>query len=238
MTTENIEKNDIPNQESTDLVGQASQRDYRGYPDRRAGKDRRGGSARRKGQEPAVGSERRSDEDRREGERRKRIIRIPFFIKLATLTTILIFFIVTTLSFSILEQQKKQFLDQWVDLGEIMARIVANNARDKLLGEEELPLFQLLDDVAQNEQVIYALIVDDKDIIKAHSNMEEVNKPFSRPRNTRFIRTGKDVITRTIMHDGEVVGVISIGDVVKMLAANRDSENRYLKDYIEGKYPA
>ncbi len=41
-----------------------------------------------------------------------------------------------------------------------------------------------------------------------------------------------------IMNDGEVVGVISIGDVVKMLAANRDSENRYLKDYIEGKYPA
>ncbi len=41
-----------------------------------------------------------------------------------------------------------------------------------------------------------------------------------------------------IMNDGEVVGVISIGDVVKMLAANRDAENRYLKDYIEGKYPA
>ncbi len=41
-----------------------------------------------------------------------------------------------------------------------------------------------------------------------------------------------------IMHDGKVVGVVSIGDVVKMLAANRDSENRYLKDYIEGKYPA
>jgi len=41
-----------------------------------------------------------------------------------------------------------------------------------------------------------------------------------------------------IMHKGEVVGVISIGDVVKMLAANRETENRYLKDYIEGKYPA
>ena len=217
MTTENTEKNDIANQES----GQATQGDYRGYPDRRSGKDRRSGSARRKGQEPADGPERRSGEDRREGERRKRIIRIPFFIKLATLTTMLIFFILTTLSFSILEQQKRQFMNQLVDLGEIMARIVANNARDKLLGEEELPLFQLLDDVAQNEQVIYALIVDDKDIIKAHSNMKEVNKPFSRPRNARFIRAGKDVITRTIMHDGEEVLFFETAIVYQKLKVGR-----------------
>lgn len=41
-----------------------------------------------------------------------------------------------------------------------------------------------------------------------------------------------------IMNEGKVVGVISIGDVVKMLAADRKTENRYLKDYITGKYPA
>lgn len=40
-----------------------------------------------------------------------------------------------------------------------------------------------------------------------------------------------------IMNDGKVVGIVSIGDVVKMLAANRKTENRYLKDYIMGKYP-
>lgn len=40
-----------------------------------------------------------------------------------------------------------------------------------------------------------------------------------------------------IMNNGEVAGIVSIGDVVKLLAANRKSENRYLKDYIVGKYP-
>jgi len=40
-----------------------------------------------------------------------------------------------------------------------------------------------------------------------------------------------------IMNDGKVAGIISIGDVVKMLAADRKTENRYLKDYIRGKYP-
>ena len=40
-----------------------------------------------------------------------------------------------------------------------------------------------------------------------------------------------------IMNEGEIAGIISIGDVVKLLAADRETENRYLKDYIVGKYP-
>jgi CBS domain-containing protein len=34
-----------------------------------------------------------------------------------------------------------------------------------------------------------------------------------------------------------LVGIISIGDVVKALSKESKIENRYLKDYIEGKYP-
>ncbi len=40
-----------------------------------------------------------------------------------------------------------------------------------------------------------------------------------------------------IMNNGEVAGIVSIGDVVKLLAADRKTENRYLKNYIVGKYP-
>jgi len=41
-----------------------------------------------------------------------------------------------------------------------------------------------------------------------------------------------------IMQDKKVCGIVSIGDVVKILAVNLKIENRYLKDYITGKYPA
>ena len=41
-----------------------------------------------------------------------------------------------------------------------------------------------------------------------------------------------------IMEGKKVVGIISIGDVVKTQAHNLSIENRYLKDYISGKYPA
>ncbi len=41
-----------------------------------------------------------------------------------------------------------------------------------------------------------------------------------------------------IMNEGKVVGIVSIGDIVKSLSAKRKTENRYLKEYIMGKYPA
>ena len=41
-----------------------------------------------------------------------------------------------------------------------------------------------------------------------------------------------------IMDGIEVIGIISIGDIIKILASNLEIENRYLKDYIVGRYPA
>ncbi|SHO44734.1 CBS domain-containing protein [Desulfopila aestuarii] len=41
-----------------------------------------------------------------------------------------------------------------------------------------------------------------------------------------------------ILDDGKLIGLVSIGDVVKAQMTIKNVENRYLKDYIEGKYPA
>jgi CBS domain-containing protein len=40
-----------------------------------------------------------------------------------------------------------------------------------------------------------------------------------------------------IISEKRLIGIISIGDVVKALSKESKSENRYLKDFIEGKYP-
>jgi len=40
-----------------------------------------------------------------------------------------------------------------------------------------------------------------------------------------------------ILEGGELKGIISIGDAVKAQIKEKEVENRYLKDYIEGKYP-
>lgn len=41
-----------------------------------------------------------------------------------------------------------------------------------------------------------------------------------------------------ILDAGNLAGLVSIGDVVKAQMTEKNVENRYLKDYIEGKYPA
>ncbi len=40
-----------------------------------------------------------------------------------------------------------------------------------------------------------------------------------------------------IIEDNRIVGIISIGDLVKAEVKNLKVENRYLQDYIVGKYP-
>lgn len=41
-----------------------------------------------------------------------------------------------------------------------------------------------------------------------------------------------------IINDGDMVGLVSIGDVVKAQSSVHEVEISYLKDYIEGKYPS
>ena len=40
-----------------------------------------------------------------------------------------------------------------------------------------------------------------------------------------------------VLNEGRLAGIVSIGDVVKAQIKQQHVENRYLKDYIEGKYP-
>jgi adenylate cyclase len=132
-------------------------------------------------------------------------LRIPIFIKLVVLYTLLIFLVISTISFSMLGRQRKQFTDQLINLGESLVHIAASNAPDKLLGEEEQSLFQLLNDIAQNDQVIYALITDKDNIIKAHSNIEQANQAYSPPDNMVFIRETNDIKVSSFLQGKEEV---------------------------------
>jgi adenylate cyclase len=96
--------------------------------------------------------------------------------------------VVSIISITILKKQKAQYIGQLIELGEGIVRMVANNAPEKLLGEEDLALFQLVKDIAQNKQVIYVLITDQKGVIKAHNRIDMVNKKYSPPDNVMFLR--------------------------------------------------
>ena len=203
MPNEKSEKNEASPVSSVVFRGRPIPPDYKGYPERRSGKDRRSGTDRRRRREKKQGTEQRSGQDRRKYKRRGLHFSIPIFIKLAALSTLLTFLLVFSISMSMLRQQRKHFTGQLIDQGESMARSLAHNARDKLLGEEDLALFQLVDDVAQNGQVLYALIVDNKEVVKAHSHIEAANKPYKAPKSIRFIKGGDGATTQVISEGGK-----------------------------------
>jgi len=146
-----------------------------------------------------------SESREKDGIKQTKKLRIPIFVKLATLSAFLIFLVISTITYLILEKQKEQFIQGLMNLGENMAGIAANNSADKLLGDEELDLFRLVNDISENEHVVYAFITDKKHIIKAHSNIEEVNKTYTPPKNLVVLRNGKNLKIGRFFQDGEEV---------------------------------
>jgi len=96
-------------------------------------------------------------------------LRIPIFAKFSFLATLAIFAIVATISTSILKRQRIQFTNQLIKFGTTMSSYAARNSPEDLLEEAELSLYQLVSDIAKNEEVVFALILNSNGIIQAHS---------------------------------------------------------------------
>jgi IMP dehydrogenase len=52
------------------------------------------------------------------------------------------------------------------------------------------------------------------------------------------IMTDRHIRHLPVVDDGKLVGIVSIGDLVKQISQDRKFEIQYLTDYITGKYPA
>lgn len=159
--------------------------------ERRTGKDRRVENL-----GPPDGIERRS------GRNRRRWIKIPIFLKFILALTLVILVVISTISYYMLRQQKEHFTDQLISLGRSLARITAEQAPDKILAEEELTLFQLIKDIAAEKQVVYALIADSENTIKAHSDSNKINQPYQAPTETE-VRIGSDGVRVSNINQGE-----------------------------------
>jgi adenylate cyclase len=141
---------------------------YRGT-ERRALKDRR------------VSDQSYTGVDRRSGYDRRTRVRIPIFVKLSILSVLQILLIVSIISVTMLIKQKRQFTEQLISFGMSVVKIIAHNSADKLLGEEDVALFQLLKDIAENERVRYAMILDNHQKIVAHSIFDKANTVYHPP---------------------------------------------------------
>ena len=108
-------------------------------------------------------------------------LRIPIFFKFAVLSSLLIIAVISAISLPILEKQKNQFFEQLINLGETLVRVAARDIPAKLLAEEELSLNQLVNAIASNQQVSYALITDAADTIIANSDLDVSRTEYAPP---------------------------------------------------------
>lgn len=98
-------------------------------------------------------------------------------------------------------------------LGIIAARDVLMAVINDLQGITELPVSKIM-----TKELIVATEDDNIDYVQA-------------------IMTENRIRHIPVLDGRELKGLISIGDVVKVLLKAKDVENRYLKDYIADKYP-
>jgi serine phosphatase RsbU (regulator of sigma subunit) len=141
--------------------------------------------------------------ERRSGKDRRQKLKIPIFLKFVVLSTLLTIIVSSIISGVILKRQADDFRDQLVTMGDSLIRIIADQAPDKLLNEEELVLFQLVNAVAAEDQVAFAQITDNEGLIRADSRSELINTPFLGPPGYRDLATSADTRIGTFDRSGE-----------------------------------
>ncbi|MBI4924897.1 MAG: CBS domain-containing protein [Bdellovibrio sp.] len=99
-------------------------------------------------------------------------------------------------------------------IGIVSERDIARKAQDGFAGLEKLTASEIM-----TKDIVVGVATDD---ISYVMNVMTKNKIRHIP----------------IMDGSKIIGVITIGDVVKAMLSEEKYENRMLRDYIEGKYPA
>ena len=102
--------------------------------------------------------------------------RIPIWLQLSIATIFVLAASSSVLSYVIMERQRTKLYDHTIKLGTVSLNYVANNAKVPLLNEDTLALNTLVNNVASVDGHFYAFIIDNNQVIKAHTDHEKIDK--------------------------------------------------------------
>jgi len=106
-------------------------------------------------------------------------VRVPIWIQLFGTTFLIIVVTIFILSAVILNRQKERLYDQTVKTGLVSLKYFGSNAQIGLLEDDIIKLNSLLKEATTVEGLLYAIIVDNNNIIKAHTDLDKINHVFS-----------------------------------------------------------
>ena len=105
--------------------------------------------------------------------------RVPIWMQLSLATMFVLALSITILSYVILQRQRDNLYDHTLKLGIVSLNYVVNNSKAPLLTGDPLALNTLVNNVASVDGHFYAFIIDNNGIIRAHTDHDKIDKPFT-----------------------------------------------------------
>ncbi|MBW2575322.1 MAG: HAMP domain-containing protein [Deltaproteobacteria bacterium] len=152
--------------------------------------------------------------------------RIPIWLQLFAATMVIIITTIFVMSFFILSQQKERLYRQTVKIGKISLNYFSSNSPVPLLEDNILRLNTLIKDATAVEGLLYAIIVDRNQIIKAHTDITKIGKTFEKFAHLEDVKKEQDVtyfnyyskfgqnvlnLTRPVLFKGKKLGQVHVG---------------------------
>ena len=152
--------------------------------------------------------------------------RIPIWLQLFAATMVIIIITILVMSIFILNQQRERLYDQTLKIGKVSLNYFSGNAAIPLLEDNILRLNILIKDATNVEGLLYAIIVDRNQTIKAHTDINKIGKTFNKFTNITDVRKEGDVtyfnyfsesgehvlnLTRPILFNKKELGEVHVG---------------------------
>ncbi len=170
-------------------------------------------------------------------------LRIPIRVKLSLALTMFLVFFTLILSYFILSRQSDNLYAESVKAGKISLNYFTNQAKVPLLNDDSLTLNSLSKDVINAEGMIYSVVVDRDETVKAHSDLGWVGKQYAQAGTQgpptldgdityykRILPTGEEILdlNRPITYQDKVYGIAHVGLSLSFITEKIATERRFI----------
>jgi len=160
------------------------------------------------------------------GQEKRFTHRLTRFWEIAAVTVLLTLITVLIFSFLTVKWNQKTLYQEKIQTGEIILSHFANNTAIPLLGDDTLTLNSFIKETGNREEFLYAVIVDSKNVIKAHTDPAKIGAAFKALATTgELIRnenitqakyilpTGIHVLnlSKPILYMDKIIGTVHLG---------------------------
>ena len=119
--------------------------------------------------------------------------RIPIRLKFSVFITSLIVMIMFLSSYLVFKEQRSQFTKQMVSFGTTILNNLSNNCSIPLLENDEASLNILIEEISKNKDIVYAMVIDKKGVIKVHTDINKVDKEYEPLKDTMELKKDRDL---------------------------------------------